>query len=114
MLTPMDQPTDAEIEAGQAAVTGHMRPETVRAILIAANAVSSVHEELDRWREAARLTDEYIAGGPSRAIAWRRGWSLYDVAHPEFQDECTYHVQCPQPSVCRTGCRGPEGAEAKS
>lgn len=47
-------------------------------------------EELARWREAARLTDEYTMHykkpyptPPFEGyISWLPGWSLYDVAHP--------------------------------
>lgn len=47
--------------------------------------------ELDAWREAARLTDEYtmhyVKPYPTPPfegyISWLPGWSLYDVAHPE-------------------------------
>jgi hypothetical protein len=49
--------------------------------------------DLPKWQEAARLTDEYAGlanlpvnrdPGPQYQgnIAWRPGWSLFDVAHP--------------------------------
>lgn len=41
--------------------------------------------ELDAWREAARLTDEYCGIDDETVIHWNRGWSLYDVAHPEVK-----------------------------
>jgi hypothetical protein len=39
--------------------------------------------DLDAWKEAARLTDEYTLGRPGVHIYWQEGWSLYDVAHPK-------------------------------
>lgn len=48
--------------------------------------IDALRQELARWREAARLTDEYAGTDPAPpeavTVYWRRGWSLYDAAHP--------------------------------
>lgn len=62
-------------------------------------------EELARWREAARLTDEYtmhyVEPYPKPPfegyISWLPGWSLYDVAHPpQASDTVTTDI----PTTC--------------
>lgn len=68
-------------------------PDTVEAVIGRAREMLAEERDnrlkaevdLDAWREAARLTDEYCGIDDDPVIYWKRGWSLYDVAHPEVK-----------------------------
>lgn len=47
---------------------------------------------------------------PSLLYDARTDLPYREAKGPERPYPCVYHAQCPQPTVCLTGCRGPEGA----
>ena len=62
----------------------------VAALRVTRARLAAAEAELEKWHEAARLTDEYAdeyeADVQCPFIVWSRGWSLYDVAHPEPEE----------------------------
>jgi hypothetical protein len=65
----------------------------------------------EAWADLVRI--KYDANQGWLGAVQGRIESLQSVlakAEEAWLTNCTYHGTCPQPEICDTGCRGPEGA----